>query len=177
MTMAVASTLLRLALGVAANLVASAALAQGSVSYASVEATPDNPVQLSYHASAHRGDCSAAPAPTVRVSESPKEGALVVREGVLTTDKVAGCPQLKVPAEVVFYEARGGYTGPDHVAYQVTDEKGQVARYDVTITVEQGTSSSTPSEASQPGEPEASKPTEPAQTAPSKPGEPGSGSQ
>ena len=69
MTMAVASTLLRLALGVAANLVASAALAQGSVSYASVEATPDNPVQLSYHASAHRGDCSAAPAPTVRVSE------------------------------------------------------------------------------------------------------------
>ena len=142
--MAVASTLLRLTLGAAANLVASAALAQGSVSYASVEATPDKPVRLSYHASANRANCSAEPAPTVRVTEPPKEGALVVREGVLTTDKVAGCPQLKVPAEVVFYEARDGYTGPDHVAYQVTDEKGQVASYDVTMTVKQGTASRRP---------------------------------
>jgi hypothetical protein len=75
----------------------------------------------------------------------------VVREGVLTTDKVAGCPQLKIPAEVVFYEAWTGYTGPDHVAYQVTDEKGEVASYDVTITAKQGSASSTPSEPSQPG--------------------------
>lgn len=175
--MAVASTLLRPTLGMAANLVAYAALAQGSVSYTSVEATPDKQVQLSYHASANCANCSAAPAPTVRVTDPPNKGALVVREGVLTTDKVAGCPQMKVPVEVVFYEARGGYTGPDHVAYQVTDEKGQVASYDVTITVKQGTSSSTPSEPSQTGRPEASKPTEPAQTAPSKPGESGSGSQ
>src|SRR6516225_653122 len=102
MTMAVASAFLRLALGAAASLVASVALAEGSVSYTSIEATSDHPVQLSYHGSAHRANCSAAPVPTVRVTEPPKEGALVVREGVLTTDKVAGCPQLKIPAKVVF---------------------------------------------------------------------------
>ncbi len=116
------------------------------MSYTSVEATPDKPVQLSYHASAHRGNCSAVPVPTVRVTEPPKEGALVVREAVLTTDKVAGCPQLKVPAEVVFYQARSGYTGPDHVAYQVTSENGQVATYDVTITVKEGSARSKPIE-------------------------------
>jgi hypothetical protein len=172
--MAVASAFLRLALGAAASLVASVALAEGSVSYTSIEATSDHPVQLSYHGSAHRANCSAAPVPTVRVTEPPKEGALVVREGVLTTDKVAGCPQLKIPAEVVFYEARGGYTGPDHVAYQVTDEKGQVASYDVTITVKEGSSPSKPSEpeGSAPGTPSA-----PGGPAPSKPNESGSGGQ
>jgi len=146
-TMAVASALLgRLALGAAASLLASAALAQGSANYTSAAATADSPVQLSYHGSAHRRNCSVAPVPTVRVTEPPKDGALVVRTGVLTTDKVAGCPQLKVPVEVVFYQARSGYTGPDHVAYQVTSENGEVATYDVTITVKQGPAPSKPSE-------------------------------
>jgi hypothetical protein len=173
MTVATAS-LRRLALGAVASVVACAALAEGSVSYASIEATSDHPVQLSYHGSAHRGNCSAAPVPTVRVTEPPKEGALVVREGVLTTDKVAGCPQLKIPAEVVFYEARAGYTGPDHVAYQVTDEKGQVASYDVTITVKEG---SAPSEPSKPEESVPSEPSKSGEPASSKPNEPGSGAQ
>ncbi len=164
MTMAVASALFRrLALGAASGLLASAALAEGSVSYTSVEASADKPVRLSYHASAHRGSCSAGAAPTVKVTEPPKEGALVVREGVLTTDKVAGCPQLKVPVEVVFYQTQFGYTGPDHVAYQVTNENGEVATYDVTIAVKEG--------------PAPSNPSEPQESAPGKPNEPGSGSQ
>lgn len=173
--MAIASTILRrLAFGATASLLASAALAEGSVSYTSVEATPDKPVQLSYHASAHRGNCAAAPAPSVRVTEPPKGGALVVREGVLTTDKVAGCPQLKVPAEVVFYQARSGYTGPDHVIYEVTSENGQVANYDVKITVKEGAAGGEPSPQQ---ESAPSKPNEAGKPAPSKPNEPGPGSQ
>ena len=31
--------------------------------------------------------------------------------------------------------ARAGYAGPDHVKYEVTSENGEVATYDVTITV------------------------------------------
>jgi hypothetical protein len=100
----------------------------------SVEATSEKPVQLSYHASAHK-NCTPAALPTIRVIEAPKSGTLTVRGAVLKTDKISGCPGLKTPAQVVFYLARQGYAGPDHVKYEVTSENGEVATNDVTITV------------------------------------------
>jgi hypothetical protein len=116
-----------------ASLTAAAALAQ-DVNYTSVEATSDKPVQLSYHASAHK-NCTPAALPTIRVIEAPKSGTLTVRGAVLKTNKVAGCPGLKTPAQVVFYLAHAGYVGPDHVKYEVTSENGEVAINDVTIVV------------------------------------------
>ena len=113
----------------------STALAQGGANYTSIDATPDKPVQLSYHASAHAADCTAGALPAVRVTQAPKRGMLTVRKAILTTDKVAGCPPIKTPAQVVFYQARAGYTGPDHLDYEVTSVNGEVATYDVTITV------------------------------------------
>ena len=79
--------------------------------YTSVDATSDKPVQLGYHASAHK-NCTPAPLPTIRVIEAPKSGMLTVRRAVLTTERVAGCPGLKTPAQVVLYLARPGYAGP-----------------------------------------------------------------
>jgi len=116
-----------------ASLTATGTLAQDA-NYSSVEATSEKPVQLSYHASAHK-NCTPAPLPTIRVIEAPKSGILTVRKAELTTDKVAGCPAVKVPAQVIFYQARTGYAGPDHVKYEVTSENGEVATYDVTIAV------------------------------------------
>ena len=121
----------------AASWLTSMALAQGSANYTSIEAAWDQPVQLSYHASAHTANCTAAALPTVRVTQPPKWGMLSVRKAVLTTDKVAGCPPIKTPAQVVFYQARSGYTGPDHLNYEVTSENGEVATYDVTVTVKE----------------------------------------
>jgi hypothetical protein len=40
-----------------------------------------------------------------------------------------------VPAQVVFYQAREGYTGPDHVSYDVTNADGELGAFDVAITV------------------------------------------
>jgi len=117
-----------------ASVCVSASLAQDA-NYTSVEAIPDKPVQLSYHASAHRSNCSPGAVPTIRTIEAPKSGILTVRNAVLTTNKIAGCPELKIPAQVVFYTANTGYMGPDHVKYEVTDENGQVATYDITIAV------------------------------------------
>jgi hypothetical protein len=117
-----------------ASLTATATFAQDT-NYTSVEATPDKPVQLSYHASAHKSNCSPARLPTIRVIEPPKSGLLTVRKAVLTTDKIAGCPHLKTPAQVMFYAAHAGYVGPDHVKYEITSENGEVATYDVTIDV------------------------------------------
>jgi hypothetical protein len=116
------------------GLVASAALAQ-AVNYTSVEATAGKPLQLSYHASAHKSDCTPAPLATFDVLQPPKLGLLTVRKALLTTDKVAGCPGLKIPAEVVFYRGRDGSGGTDHVVYKVTSASGEIEVYDVTITV------------------------------------------
>ena len=119
---------------VIAGLVPSAALAQ-AVNYISVEATAGKPLQLSYHASAHKSNCTPAPLSTFDVLQAPKLGLLTVRKALLTTDKVAGCPGLKVPAEVVFYRGREGSAGPDHVIYKVTSSGGEVEVFDVTITL------------------------------------------
>ena len=117
----------------AASLTATAVIAQNA-NYTSVEATSGKPVQLSYHASAHK-NCTPAQLPTIRVIQAPKSGTLTVRGAVLKTDKIAGCPGLKTPAQVVFYMAHPGYAGSDHVKYEVTSENGEVATNDVTIVV------------------------------------------
>ena len=126
-----------------AGFLASAALAQ-TTNYTSIEVTAGKPVQLSYHASANK-NCAPAPPPTVRVTQPPKDGALIVRKAVLTTDKIAGCPKLKTPVQVVFYQARADYAGPDHVGYEATNSNGEVASYDVTITVKPAPAPSAPS--------------------------------
>src|ERR1700689_853582 len=103
--------------------------------YPSVEAISGKPVQLTYHADAHKSTCTPAPLPTLRVIEPPKNGVLTVRKAVLSTDKIPGCPGLKTPALVVFYQAKEGYSGSDHVSYAVTNPEGQTQGYDVTIAV------------------------------------------
>jgi hypothetical protein len=77
---------------------------------------------------------------------------LTVRKAILTTDKVAGCPAVKTPAQVVFYQARTGYEGPDEVKYEVTSEIGEAAVYDVTINVKKESAGSQPG-VGPPGEP------------------------
>lgn len=126
-----------------AGLVASAALAQ-TANYTSVEATVGKAVQLTYHASAHK-NCTPAPLATFDVLQAPKLGLLIVREGILTTNKVAGCPGLKIPAQVVFYPARASSAGPDHVIYKVTSANGEVETFDVIIIVKPAPPPSPPS--------------------------------
>jgi hypothetical protein len=132
----VAAICLNMALisGALVGILASAAMAQTATNYTSIEAPAGKPVQLTYHASANK-NCAPAPPPTIRVTQPPKDGVLTVRKAVLTTDKIAGCPRLKTPVQVVFYQAREGYAGPDHVSYEVTASNGEVGDFDVTITV------------------------------------------
>lgn len=116
-----------------ASLTGTATLAQDA-NYLSVNAAWDKPVQLTYHASAHK-NCTPARLLTIRVIETPTSGTLTIRKLVITTDKVPGCPSLKTPAQVVLYLAHAGCVGPDRAKYEVTSENGEVNTYDVTITV------------------------------------------
>ena len=131
------AVLFALAAAVISTSIAALAQPAPTSNYTSVEAISDKPVQLSYHASAHAANCTAAALPTVRVTQPPKSGILTVRKAILTTDKVAGCPPIKTPAQVVFYQARAGATGSDHVVYEVTSENGEVGTYDVTINIKE----------------------------------------
>jgi hypothetical protein len=124
-------------------LVPATALGQ-AVNYTSVEAIAGKPVRLTYHADAHRSTCTPAPMPTLRVIEPPKDGVLTVRKALLTTNKIAGCPGLKTLALVVFYQAKEGYSGSDHVSYAVTNAAGQTQGFDVTITVKAAPAGSAP---------------------------------
>ena len=67
-----------------------------------------------------------------------------MRKAVLSTDKVPGCPGLKTPALVVFYQSKEGYSGSDHVSYAVTNAAGQAQGYDVTISVKPAPAGVTP---------------------------------
>jgi hypothetical protein len=115
-----------------------------ATNYTSVDAIAGKLVQLTYHADAHKSTCTAAPIPIFRVIEPPKDGVLTVRKAVLTTNKVAGCPGLKTPALVVFYQAKEGYAGSDHVSYAVTNAQGKVQGFDVTINVKAGSAPASP---------------------------------
>jgi hypothetical protein len=117
-----------------ASLGATAALAQAT-NYTSVEAIAGKPIQLTYHATAHKSTCTPSPAPTVHVLQPPKDGVLTIRRADLTTDRIAGCPHLKTPAQVVFYQAKEGYLGSDKVRYEVTAANGEVGIYEVIINV------------------------------------------
>lgn len=133
------------AIHAAAAAMAAAALAQAasSMNYTSFDATSAKPVQVGYYGSAHK-DCTPAPLPTIRVVEAPKSGTFTVRRGVLTTNNLAGCPGLKIPAQVAFYQARPGVTGTDHIVYLVTNADGSAGAYDVTINIKEAPKSAAP---------------------------------
>ena len=103
-----------------------------STNYTSIEADPSKPLQLGYFAQAHK-DCSPTKLPIVHVVEAPTLGTLTVRPSELKTDKVPSCPGLKLPAQVVSYQAGAKAIGSDHVMYSVTYPNGEIALYDVAI--------------------------------------------
>ena len=73
-------------------------------------------------------------------SSNPRHRGVEIRRahrGELKTDRVTGCPGLKTPVQVVFYQARVSATGSDHLVYEVMNQTGEVGTYDVTIIIEE----------------------------------------
>ncbi len=105
-----------------------------SANYTSVETVAGASTQIGYYGSAKKG-CAPAPAPTLRVVKPPKHGVLSVKSGTVTTSRIANCPNLRTPAQVVFYQGNGDYQGADEVAYEVTNFDAEVAVYNISITV------------------------------------------
>jgi hypothetical protein len=118
-----------------AFLTSAAAFAQ-SANYTSVDTVAGVAARIGYYASATK-DCAPAPLPTIRVIKPPKHGLLSIRAGAVTTNQVANCPNLKTPAQVVFYQGNPEYQGADELAYEVTSSSGEVGVYNIAITVKE----------------------------------------
>lgn len=122
-----------LALG-AASVPSVSAQQAPTLNYTSYDAIPGRTIEIGYYGSANK-NCVPAPPPAIRVSEAPQSGTLTVRGGSLTTDRVKGCPGLKLPIQILFYVARPDAAGSDHLRYVVTSQNGDVSGYDVTIRI------------------------------------------
>lgn len=102
--------------------------------YTAFKAVPGKAVELGNYASANQ-NCSPGPAPAIHVVEPPKSGTLTVRVAELTYSNVFGCPPIKMPAQVLTYEARDSGADRDHLIYDVSGAKGEVTIHDVTIEI------------------------------------------
>lgn len=112
------------------------ALAQPAPSknYETVEAMPGKPVRIGIYGSANRRDCSPLRAPTIRVIEAPSSGSLSVRLGEATTDKIAGCPTIKIPVQAIVYTAKADAVS-DRVIFEVTNANGEVATHQIAVKI------------------------------------------
>jgi hypothetical protein len=107
-----------------------------SANYTSVETVAGVSTRIGYSASAAK-NCAPAPLPTIRVIKPPKHGVLSIRTGAVITNQVANCPNLKTPAQVMFYQGGADYQGADELAYEVTSANGEVGVYNISITVKE----------------------------------------
>ena len=101
--------------------------------YTTFNAVPGKAVEIGNYASVGQ-NCAPAPGPTIHVVEAPKSGTLTVRVAQLTYN-VFGCPPIKMPAQVLSYEARETGVDRDHFIYDVTGAKSEVTTYEVTIDI------------------------------------------
>jgi hypothetical protein len=104
--------------------------------YNSFDAMAGVPVQVGYFGSA-RKDCTALPVPTIRVTQSPRLGTLIIREAVLKVNSIPACPGLTVPAKVLAYSARARSVDTDNLTYEVTTASGAETTYHVTINIKE----------------------------------------
>ena len=103
--------------------------------YQSARAISGKEVRVALFGRANGKECKALPIPEIRVVDPPKNGALIIRTASLTTNRYPNCPNLKVPAQVLFYQSRSDYVGSDSVSFTVTFENGHVQAHSLAITV------------------------------------------
>jgi hypothetical protein len=102
--------------------------------FRSVDALPGKQVRLGLVGNV-TPECKVGPKPDVKVVTPPKHGVLAIRSGKTKAGSLARCPNLEVPAEGVFYQPAGNFSGVDEVVYQVTRADGRNQLVTVRISV------------------------------------------
>ncbi len=122
-----------LAACLAAAAIAGAALPSRAQETQSVEAASGIELRVDWIGTVAK-DCSVGQPPAVRPDKVADHGVIRILGATVTTKRVANCPELKVPARVVFYKSTAGYTGADAFALSVGEgASARVKRYAVTV--------------------------------------------
>jgi hypothetical protein len=102
--------------------------------YRSLDAQPGQTLRLAVYGNVSK-DCTPGPLPEVKVLAPPRNGSLAVRSGKTKAGALSRCPNLEVPIQGIFYEAKANYSGADEVAYEVRRADRPVQSFTVRITV------------------------------------------
>jgi hypothetical protein len=129
-----------------ACLLASPSNAEMDRVYRSVRALSGKEIQVALFGRVNPKECKSLPLPEIHVITSPEHGSLTVRSATLTTNQYPGCPNLKLPAQVLLYKSVPNYVGSDLVSFTVTLENGDMQAHRISITVDKVGEPSKPEE-------------------------------
>ena len=83
-------------------------------------------------------DCTSGPLPTIRLSDPPANGRVVVKRAKIGLTNYKQCLALQVPGLVAFYRSRAGFSGPDKLSLEVKFSDGRTEIQRITVTVSSG---------------------------------------
>jgi len=82
-----------------------------------------------------RPDCSAGPAPTLRLVTSPQNGKITIKKGRLNATNLKQCLAVEVPALVAIYRSSADFEGTDTAVIEIRSAQGSVQVQRFTIQV------------------------------------------
>ena len=117
------------------TLVTSAAAAQEALKEHSVSGPAAQEIRAGWFGKLNP-DCSFGPLPQARLVNLAAHGTVKLRKAKIRTNNVRQCPNAELPAWVVFYQAKPGYSGTDSFTLEVTGESGVPSRHKFNVNVE-----------------------------------------
>jgi hypothetical protein len=103
----------------------------------SVKAQADKDVRVGVYVNV-QPDCTSGPLPTIRLSEPPANGRVVVKRANIGATNFKQCLSLQVPGLVAFYRSRPGFSGPDTLSLEIKFPNGRTEVQRITVTVSSG---------------------------------------
>jgi hypothetical protein len=110
------------------------AWAQAPTVERSVKAQPDKDVRVGVYVNV-QPDCTSGPLPTIRLSDPPTNGRVVVKRANVGATNYRQCLSLQVPGLVAFYRSKPGFSGTDTLSLEVKLPSGKTQIQRITVTV------------------------------------------
>jgi hypothetical protein len=134
MTSLQSATFLRWALSVLMIAWSTGALAQGETVERTVRGEAGNDIRVGVYLSV-LPDCSSGPLPTIRLTNPPSHGKVVVKRGKVRATNYRQCLALEVPGYVAFYKSEPNFSGKDVVILEVKFPNGKTQMQRITVSI------------------------------------------
>jgi hypothetical protein len=82
-----------------------------------------------------RSDCKSGPLPTIRLTQPPEHGKIIVKKANLNATNYKRCLALDVPSYVAFYRSVNDFWGTDTIVLEVSYPGGRQEIQRILLTV------------------------------------------